>query len=535
MQKTKEELLLLNINRIYENTTNDITGEILQQHLEDIIDSMAITGLPSSLTNNLGEWDADTNTPTIVSSIGSNGDFYIVSVEGNTLINDIDDWNVDDYIWYDGSTETWQKISNSSGLSIPGGITGTVQFNNYGEFSGDDNFFWNNTTKKLGLGLYPSESIYPTPRERLHLLSGKIRIEDLKSKTLLGTDVYGNIIESTYNPTLITSITHSQLLTLKTNNLLTKGQKYVITDFKTKYNQVVTNTIKEASSFETIVLTATSINTFDIVVQSVEYPNDIIKYDITNILCEDGITNRKGKITYRKDTENNLEVDGYDFLQIYHARWETSTGSGLFTVLFDNGEAMQEFLTFGSGCYDISIGKHTNYNNIVFGNINHSITIGTDNYSMTFGSVNYSMIFGNTNYSMTFGSANNSITFRDKNNSISVGNANYSLTFGDANYSITFGSVNYSMTFGDGNDSLNFNDNNHSINFKNLNSSITFGDSNLKIEIGNSNNFSTLTLGVNSIALLQNSLYEKTLYTDNTDFVIRYIDNSDINFIDATT
>ena len=226
---------------------------------------------------------------------------------------------------------------------------------------------------------------------------------------------------------------------------------------------------------------------------------------------------RPGKITYRKDTINQLETY-YDFRTVLFARWETFTGSGLFTVLFDNGEAMQESLTFGSNCYDIFIGKHTNYNNIVFGNINHSITFGIDNYSMTFGNVNYSMTFGETNYYMTFGSANYSITFGDKNNSIIVGN------------------VNYSITFGDGNVSINFNDDNHSINFKNLNSSITFGDSNLKIEIGNDNDFSTLTLGINSIALLQNSLYEKILYSDNTNgFMIKYIDNSDINFIDATT
>jgi hypothetical protein len=45
-----------------------------------------------------GAWNANTNTPTIVSSTGSNGDFYVVSVAGSTTINGISVWAVGDQI-----------------------------------------------------------------------------------------------------------------------------------------------------------------------------------------------------------------------------------------------------------------------------------------------------------------------------------------------------------------------------------------------------------------------------------------------------
>ena len=36
-----------------------------------------------------GTWDASTNTPTLVSSTGTQGDYYVVSVAGTTNLNGI--------------------------------------------------------------------------------------------------------------------------------------------------------------------------------------------------------------------------------------------------------------------------------------------------------------------------------------------------------------------------------------------------------------------------------------------------------------
>jgi hypothetical protein len=70
-----------------------------------------------ALTNNLGNWNATTNSPTITGGTGTAGDFYIVSVAGTTAIDGISKWEIGDYIWFDDSTSTWRKIDNQSTVS----------------------------------------------------------------------------------------------------------------------------------------------------------------------------------------------------------------------------------------------------------------------------------------------------------------------------------------------------------------------------------------------------------------------------------
>ena len=71
-----------------------------------------------------GTWDASTNTPTIVSSVGSKGDYYIVSVAGSTNINGITSWNIGDWIIFNGTT--WDKVDNTDAVSSVNGYTGAV-------------------------------------------------------------------------------------------------------------------------------------------------------------------------------------------------------------------------------------------------------------------------------------------------------------------------------------------------------------------------------------------------------------------------
>lgn len=112
---------------------------------------------PGALTNNLGNWDANSNTPVIVSGIGIAGDWYTVSVK-NTVQRDIDGittWEVGDYIWFDGSTNTWQKINNQVGATLSiGGITGSIQYNNNGSLAGSSTFLYSGGNLNLGSGSY---------------------------------------------------------------------------------------------------------------------------------------------------------------------------------------------------------------------------------------------------------------------------------------------------------------------------------------------------------------------------------------------
>ena len=79
--------------------------------------------LPPTFTPK-GTWDADTNTPTLVSGVGVLGDLYRVSVSGNTNLNGITDWVAGDNVWFDGTA--WQKDDNTDSVTSVNGQTGAA-------------------------------------------------------------------------------------------------------------------------------------------------------------------------------------------------------------------------------------------------------------------------------------------------------------------------------------------------------------------------------------------------------------------------
>ncbi len=58
--------------------------------------------------NYKGTWDASTNNPTLTSSVGTKGDYYVVSVSGSTNLNGETLWGVGDWAVFNGSI--WQKV-----------------------------------------------------------------------------------------------------------------------------------------------------------------------------------------------------------------------------------------------------------------------------------------------------------------------------------------------------------------------------------------------------------------------------------------
>ena len=78
-----------------------------------------------------GTWNASTNTPTLTSSVGTLGYYYVVSTAGSTTLNGISTWAVGDWAVYNGSA--WQKVAASgssafSTLTVTG-LTGYMYAN----------------------------------------------------------------------------------------------------------------------------------------------------------------------------------------------------------------------------------------------------------------------------------------------------------------------------------------------------------------------------------------------------------------------
>lgn len=72
----------------------------------------------------IGTWDASTNTPTLTSSVGTKGNYYVVSVAGNTNLNGITDWVAGDWAIFNGSV--WEKVDNTEAVISVNGQTGIV-------------------------------------------------------------------------------------------------------------------------------------------------------------------------------------------------------------------------------------------------------------------------------------------------------------------------------------------------------------------------------------------------------------------------
>lgn len=71
-----------------------------------------------------GTWDASTNTPTLVSSVGTKGEYYVVAVAGNTNLNGVTDWQPSDWAIFNGTA--WEKVDNSDLVTSVNGQTGIV-------------------------------------------------------------------------------------------------------------------------------------------------------------------------------------------------------------------------------------------------------------------------------------------------------------------------------------------------------------------------------------------------------------------------
>jgi hypothetical protein len=87
--------------------------------LKTVSSLSAVTGA----LNYSGTWDAAANNPALASSVGTKGDYYVVSVSGSTNLNGITDWVVSDWAVFNGTV--WQKVDNSEIIYVSNVATGT--------------------------------------------------------------------------------------------------------------------------------------------------------------------------------------------------------------------------------------------------------------------------------------------------------------------------------------------------------------------------------------------------------------------------
>lgn len=89
--------------------------------------------------NYQGTWNATTNTPTLVSSTGIKGYYYVVDVAGTTDLNGITDWKIGDWAIFNGTV--WQKVDNTDAVTSVNGQVGTVVLTTTNIAEGTNEYF----------------------------------------------------------------------------------------------------------------------------------------------------------------------------------------------------------------------------------------------------------------------------------------------------------------------------------------------------------------------------------------------------------
>ncbi|MFN8296748.1 MAG: hypothetical protein U0T69_11165 [Chitinophagales bacterium] len=283
----------------------------------------------------------------------------------------------------------------------------------------------------------------------------------------------------------IISITHQDLLDLKNSETLSAGTYYAINDFRTVYDQpdfesdgtpktsVVT---KIADDFETLILFATSESTFAEQINSIEHPNDVIKYDINFSVTEYMERPAVGRITYREDVINGNGAD-YDFRNILLKSYESSPGSGIYNEWKDNGGDYIETLTFGNSYNDgtfikgnviagmRSLGALVSYPFLI---CNVVINVSTFALGNTLNVLTRNCRFGTGLTGANINSGANIITGTDLRNFKNMGNIS-NVRIGDNTNSLTFCTATVGFTMGSNCGNIHFE---HSV------ENVTIGDNN---------------------------------------------------------
>ena len=128
-----------NETNIGTNTTNIGTNATDIQAIEDSVGAVngiapldanaevPLANLPQSVQDGLslqGNWNADTNTPDLVTATPDAGNYWIVSVAGTTDLDGIIEWGVNDWAVY--TVNGWAKMDFSNAVTSVNGQSGVV-------------------------------------------------------------------------------------------------------------------------------------------------------------------------------------------------------------------------------------------------------------------------------------------------------------------------------------------------------------------------------------------------------------------------
>jgi hypothetical protein len=85
---------------------------ILNKKVTKMLKTVSSVANALGALNYKGTWNASTNTPTLASGVGTQGDYYVVSVAGATDLDGITNWGIGDWAAFNGSV--WQRVEGGA-------------------------------------------------------------------------------------------------------------------------------------------------------------------------------------------------------------------------------------------------------------------------------------------------------------------------------------------------------------------------------------------------------------------------------------
>ncbi len=181
-------------------------------------------------------------------------------------------------------------------------------------------------------------------------------------------DIGENVEElQTQSSVVLTPITYAALLALRNADSLVVEKSYLITDYKTVYQQPYTYIISNSAqgitdgldtTVEPIIVIARTVNRLYDEAYSTVYTDQILKYDIDADLTYGSGTETKGAILNRKEPRRKLNID-FDFIAMKFRRFKTA------------------YTTYGAGTtyaqYDCVESAGTIYMSLQAGNIGNAV------------------------------------------------------------------------------------------------------------------------------------------------------------------
>ena len=191
-----------------------------------------------------GTWNASTNTPALTSSVGTAGNYYIVSVAGTTNLDGITDWQVGDWVIYQGSE--WEKVDNTDAVVSVNGFTGAVSLSTSNINEGSNLYFTNAraiasslTAYTSGAGVITSADTILTAIQKLNgntsaIVSGVSSVYGRTGAVVANTGDYTTSQVTEGSNLYYTQARFDTAFGLKTTTNLTEGSNLYYTDTRAR-------------------------------------------------------------------------------------------------------------------------------------------------------------------------------------------------------------------------------------------------------------------------------------------------------------